>query len=1147
MKSTFSETRYSFETENNRILRIPPHTLWFNDEKTLFHLMYILKIRVEENEKYSGRSGIAIARCYIMVVMASPIAVITYGNFRIINVQEGVIVDGSRSRDMSSPKAGTNLKYQWSCTTIPSNDKFCKKNMGRGKKVIIPANNLVLNRKYNFTLKIIASRTSLSATIWQEITPAHEQPLLVSYKCVRNCFNRVANTQKRIHIKARCQNCFTRKPQFRWFLIAPEAKTLGLGIRLITNASTLAPGTGQATIKLEAETKVQKGFIIFNIDLTSSLRMGSCSVDPKSGKEFSEEFTISCMDFISDYEPLTYTLFQGSQLLLSQTNSNMKLRLSSSDNSNFAKLKLVVSDAIDSFVQLELSVSLEPFQMEVTIESINDYIHDSSDGPSLEGFVESGDLTTAVAAVRILTKKIKQIPDEIGRHNLTEHLVSALGKADLMTIVSIEKLSFILNYVLQNATAKDTLARKTGLAFKAVSRGLEDAEATKDVFDFQPERYKEMNQAFVQAAEKFFIPTEEFPPIQNPQLPEPQDFYNENYPDYADFDFAIIYRINNWKEFAASTRNLFHKLGRGAFHITEPGEEPMDFKTDQVFWNLSVVGPEYTTVADLTNGANLVSVPLSVLGELMDSDVENSKVGIQTVMSNENPYWWYPRQYQISTQFISVNVFSEKYQSTNYTVTSIRSKFDIFFGLKKVAEQLETVDTYGFVKPEGDMPIYEAKIPGNSYLTIQFLTTTDAIRVFVKLGSFPKYREVVSKSELVSTSTGRYFIGHLNQQNADTIGYMAILPNSSPSSENINFHFRSSIHSCNNWSPSEERWTTDYCQVGTDTNSTHIHCKCKHFTDFAALVFKTPNSINLPRDILKSVEANIIFLLAFTLLLLILIAFLVWAAHRDYKKQTEPEVLYPQKSDPCKKYLYLVTILTGNYPFAGTTANITVQLNGSELQSEPIVASCRKFHEIFRRNSEATFALTTYDHLGQLESISLSNDYTGRHPSWYCRMVRVKDTVRREEFIFLVNKWFSRIYGTSTEHDIRLARQDQLKNTRYIVLAHIKRCFKEMYLWYGLFCPHPRSPLTRKEKTIVFLSGLCFGAMLSITFYGRTTVDNIEDERVKYKRFILTFSNILHTILCTIVGMLLGMLIVTLFLKSKRPGPSYTIIYAKKK
>lgn len=68
-----------------------------------------------------------------MVVMASPIAVITYGNFRIINVQEGVIIDGSRSRDMSSPKAGTNLKYQWSCTTIPSNDKFCKKNMGRGK------------------------------------------------------------------------------------------------------------------------------------------------------------------------------------------------------------------------------------------------------------------------------------------------------------------------------------------------------------------------------------------------------------------------------------------------------------------------------------------------------------------------------------------------------------------------------------------------------------------------------------------------------------------------------------------------------------------------------------------------------------------------------------------------------------------------------------------------------------------------------------------------------------------------------------------------------------------------------------------------------------------------------------------------------
>nr|XP_009671864.1 PREDICTED: oxygen-regulated protein 1 [Struthio camelus australis] len=95
--------------------------------------------------------------------------------------------------------------------------------------------------------------------------------------------------------------------------------------------------------------------------------------------------------------------------------------------------------------------------------------------------------------------------------------------------------------------------------------------------------------------------------------------------------------------------------------------------------------------------------------------------------------------------------------------------------------------------------------------------------------------------------------------------------------------------------------------------------------------------------------------------------------------------LYPQEGD------WKITVVTGDFETAGTTATVSLYAYGENKASGPIILGSGK-HQLFNPNSADTFKINLRD-LGQLYKIRIGHDNTGDDPSWYLEEVRLQRVV----------------------------------------------------------------------------------------------------------------------------------------------------------
>ncbi|XP_040541347.1 lipoxygenase homology domain-containing protein 1 [Gallus gallus] len=107
--------------------------------------------------------------------------------------------------------------------------------------------------------------------------------------------------------------------------------------------------------------------------------------------------------------------------------------------------------------------------------------------------------------------------------------------------------------------------------------------------------------------------------------------------------------------------------------------------------------------------------------------------------------------------------------------------------------------------------------------------------------------------------------------------------------------------------------------------------------------------------------------------------------------------LYPQEfqtTQPLKRQEeanegdWKITVVTGDFEAAGTTATVSLHAYGENKASGPIILGSGK-HQLFNPNSEDIFKINLRD-LGQLYKIRIGHDNTGNDPSWYLEEVRLE-------------------------------------------------------------------------------------------------------------------------------------------------------------
>ncbi|XP_048796074.1 lipoxygenase homology domain-containing protein 1-like isoform X1 [Lagopus muta] len=134
-----------------------------------------------------------------------------------------------------------------------------------------------------------------------------------------------------------------------------------------------------------------------------------------------------------------------------------------------------------------------------------------------------------------------------------------------------------------------------------------------------------------------------------------------------------------------------------------------------------------------------------------------------------------------------------------------------------------------------------------------------------------------------------------------------------------------------------------------------------------------------------------------------------------------------------------ITVVTGDFEAAGTTATVCLYVYGENKVSGPIILGSGK-HQLFNPNSEDIFKINIRD-LGQLYKIRIGHDNTGNDPSWYLEEIRLErmSPSSQEEICLPIECWLAEDKGegdTWREVAIRNSTKEILPLLVYEIHVH---------------------------------------------------------------------------------------------------------------
>uniref|UniRef100_A0A8C7S9W1 Lipoxygenase homology domains 1b n=1 Tax=Oncorhynchus mykiss TaxID=8022 RepID=A0A8C7S9W1_ONCMY len=145
-----------------------------------------------------------------------------------------------------------------------------------------------------------------------------------------------------------------------------------------------------------------------------------------------------------------------------------------------------------------------------------------------------------------------------------------------------------------------------------------------------------------------------------------------------------------------------------------------------------------------------------------------------------------------------------------------------------------------------------------------------------------------------------------------------------------------------------------------------------------------------------------------------------WLCKDEADGKTEV-VIYPSEILDIKQLInYEITVVTGDVSFAGTNANVFIQIYGGKGKTEVINLASRSNNyerattEIFK---EDVFTITAIE-LGPLRKLRIRQDNAASYSSWYLDRVEIVDTKDDTTYYFPCNRWLA-----VDEDDGQIARE----------------------------------------------------------------------------------------------------------------------------
>ncbi|XP_076739560.1 polycystin-1-like protein 2 [Maylandia zebra] len=546
----------------------------------------------------------------------------------------------------------------------------------------------------------------------------------------------------------------------------------------------------------------------------------------------------------------------------------------------------------------------------------------------------------------------------------------------------------------------------------------------------------------------------------------------------------------------------------------------------------SVLGSE-----KVGNSAKLPSN--SVLGPVLN---KYNNIISQMTTFNENPY---PSEDNITGSVCSLSLSDG---TQDIKVANLTEMVEIFLARPNAAALINT--TVVLEKSSKSVTTLNVSDPN---VTIFFGVEPNvnvSLVLLLSHGLPPNNTNYSNRTVLNRTEGFRWMITPEMLQKTPGIWYIDTRVSDSEWQPDMNLKITTFTSKCLYWNTDAKKWSTEGCMVGKESTPHRTQCLCNHLTIFGSSFFVMPNYVDISRtaELFATVNQNYVVLALLCAFFGLYLMTLLWACYADRRARTRRKMTLLEDNHPAAQYSYLIGIQTGRRRNAGTSANVTVKLIGSEAESNVHTLTDPE-KPVFERGSVDYFVLTTPFPLGEVQTIRLQHDNSGGHPSWYINKMTVQDLQTRHMWHFFCECWLSSERGDGmTKKTFNAAKVNEVASFRNIFQTRTSTGFRDEHIWVSIVDPPSRSPFTRAQRVSCCMCLLLCTMAINIAFWN-IPVDPNSTVLFSIGSIKMTWQDLMVGVQCGLLMFPINILIITIFRsikprivpKSKKADPEENV------
>ena len=184
---------------------------------------------------------------------------------------------------------------------------------------------------------------------------------------------------------------------------------------------------------------------------------------------------------------------------------------------------------------------------------------------------------------------------------------------------------------------------------------------------------------------------------------------------------------------------------------------------------------------------------------------------------------------------------------------------------------------------------------------------------------------------------------------------------------------------------------------------------------------------------------------------------------------------------------YDVTVITGVWRQAGTTASVFVKIYGTESTAESVnlTATAPPGRKLFARGSIDKFVFHLDSSLGSVFKVEMWHDNSGNNSSWFLDQVRIVDKNTGEKWDFFHHNWLALHKGDGSTTVALMSHDKGQHSPGFKNLFHsiASADLADYHLWASVITRPPRNPFTRVQRASCCLCFLYLAMACNAMFY----------------------------------------------------------------